>query len=83
MRRQCAEDVDLRLALGYGSAWHVLRCLGFHRKRFIRLVAAEIGATDIEWCDFVPSAMGRQYTTHQHNALGGLSHGPSKAYRSA
>jgi len=59
------DDIDSRLALGYGSAWHVLRCLGFHRQRFSEMVCAEIGAASIEWFDFVPCRSTKLYTTRQ------------------
>ena len=58
-------DLDLRLALGYGSAWHLLRVLGLHRQRFTDMVAAEIGATNIEWFDFVPHRSKLLYPTRQ------------------
>jgi hypothetical protein len=45
---------DNRLALGYGSAWHLLRCLGWRRKRFNQIVAAQLGVTNISWIDFPP-----------------------------
>lgn len=44
--------VDNRLQLGYGSAWHVLRCLGWRRQAFSEHVAKAIGARSIEWIDF-------------------------------
>lgn len=59
------EDIDVRFALGYGSAWHVLRCLGFHRQRFSEMVCAEIGAASIEWFGFVPCRSTKLYTTRQ------------------
>lgn len=43
---------DNRLQVGYGSAWHLLRCLGWQRKRFTDQVARSIGATSINWLDF-------------------------------
>jgi hypothetical protein len=43
---------DKRLALGYGSAWHLLRCLGWQRTRFSALIAGELDATHITWLDF-------------------------------
>lgn len=58
-------EIDSRFALGYGSAWHLLRCLGFHRRRFTEIVCAKIGATNIDWFDFVPSRSKQLYTTHQ------------------
>lgn len=43
---------DNRLQLGYGSAWHLLRCLGWQRNRFTSHVAKSIGVTSIDWLDF-------------------------------
>ncbi|MBM3758392.1 MAG: hypothetical protein FJW38_31020 [Acidobacteria bacterium] len=43
---------DHRLQLGYGSAWHLLRCLGWHRQRFTATVAQAIGVESIHWMDF-------------------------------
>ena len=43
---------DNRLQLGYGSAWHVLRCLGWRRDQFTNHVAQSIGLPSIDWLDF-------------------------------
>jgi len=43
---------DQRLQLGYGSAWHLLRCLGWQRARFTKQVAASVGVGSINWLDF-------------------------------
>jgi hypothetical protein len=51
-------NVDNRLQLGYGSAWHVLRCLGWRRKEFSAHVAKSIGANSIEWLDFPVGGSG-------------------------
>jgi hypothetical protein len=50
---------DYRLAIGYGSAWHLLRCLGWRRDAFNRQVAETVGATGIRWLDF-PGYEGKQ-----------------------
>jgi len=50
---------DYRLALGHGSAWHLLRCLGWQRQRFTAQIAREVGATSITWLDF-PAYAGNQ-----------------------
>lgn len=52
---------DCRLALGYGSAWHLLQCLGWQRNRFNALLAAELEATDITWEDSPPHEGGKSY----------------------
>lgn len=43
---------------GYGSEWHLLRYLGYHRAELSRSVATLTSATTIEWLDvpFAPSA---------------------------
>lgn len=43
---------DQRLQVGYGSAWHLLRCLGWQRERFSRLIEREVGCTNVSWLDF-------------------------------
>ncbi|HQU45425.1 MAG TPA: hypothetical protein PK867_21600, partial [Pirellulales bacterium] len=48
------QRTDNRLQIGYGSSWHMLRCLGWQRDRFSNLVAAQIGAEKVTWLDFPP-----------------------------
>lgn len=50
---------DYRLAIGYGSAWHLLRCLGWRRAAFDDQVAATVCASGIRWLDF-PGYEGTQ-----------------------
>lgn len=50
---------DYRLAIGYGSAWHLLRFLGWQRDRFNKQLTDELGATHITWLDF-PGYTGNQ-----------------------
>jgi hypothetical protein len=50
---------DYRLAIGYGSAWHLLRCLGWRREAFSKQVANAINASSIRWLDFTKYT-GRQ-----------------------
>jgi hypothetical protein len=52
---------DYRLAVGYGSAWHLLRCLGWQRARFTSRIAAEVGATQITWLDFIGYTGNQSY----------------------
>lgn len=40
------------IGYGYGSEWHLLRYLGFHRKELDRQVAKRIGCTSIRWLDY-------------------------------
>ena len=54
--------IDSRLAIGYGSAWHILRCLGWQRERFSTRIAGDIGASKITWLDF-PSYKKNQIFT--------------------
>ena len=48
---------DKRLALGYGSAWHLLRSLGWQRGHFTARIAREVGASSVTWLDS-PAATG-------------------------
>ncbi|MCE9592356.1 MAG: hypothetical protein K8S99_17765 [Planctomycetes bacterium] len=57
------DNPDSRMALGYGSAWHLLRYLGYHRARLSERVASALGATNISWLDFIPRESGRTYRT--------------------
>ena len=41
-----------RIGYGYGSEWHLLRWLGYHRTALSRHVAELIGAHHVEWRDF-------------------------------
>lgn len=42
----------------YGSDWHMLRCLGWHRKRFTDHVSRSIGVSSINWLDFPLDGQG-------------------------
>jgi hypothetical protein len=55
--------IDNRLQLGYGSAWHLLRCLGWHREKFTRGISNAIGVPSIEWLDF-PLGGSKLYSSH-------------------
>jgi len=41
-----------KIGHGYGSDWHLLRFLGYHRDDFSRQVRAEIGGEELSWLDF-------------------------------
>ena len=41
-----------KIGHGYGSEWHLLRFLGYHRDAFSRQVRAEIGSEELSWLDF-------------------------------
>ena len=41
-----------KIGHGYGSEWHLLRFLGYHRDTFSRQVRAEIGGEELSWLDF-------------------------------
>ena len=49
-----------RVGYGYGSEWHLLRWLGYHRTELSRRVAGVVGADRIDWLDFEsnPKASG-------------------------
>lgn len=61
------QRADGRVALGYGSAWHLLRFLGWHREYFSKQVAETTGAENVVWLDFPPLSQKnkkeRIYTT--------------------
>ena len=39
------------IRVGYGSEWHLLRYLGWHRQRLDELVLNELGGDEITWVD--------------------------------
>lgn len=41
-----------RIALGYGSEWHLLRYLGRHRQRLTNEIETKTGLEGIRWLDF-------------------------------
>jgi len=40
------------IGYGYGSEWHLLRYLGYHRQALSAAVGASVGASDVDWLDF-------------------------------
>ena len=46
------EDNMNNLGYGYGSAWHLLRFMGYHRGEFDAAVLASTGGNTINWLDF-------------------------------
>ncbi len=47
-----------KIGCGYGSEWHLLRYLGYHRSLLSQKVAATLGASRVEWLDFPFSSVG-------------------------
>ena len=45
-----------KIGFGYGSEWHLLRWLGYHRGQLTRHVTAVTGGEAVEWLDFGFSA---------------------------
>jgi hypothetical protein len=41
------------IALGYGSKWHLLRYLGYHREEMNRAIEGATGTRVVRWLDFV------------------------------
>jgi hypothetical protein len=41
-----------KIGYGYGSKWHLLRFLGYHREYFSKEVLKITGGKDISWLDF-------------------------------
>ena len=48
-----------QIGCGYGSEWHLLRYLGYHRALFSQKIGAALGANQVEWLDFPFSSVGR------------------------
>lgn len=44
-----------RIGYGYGSEWHLLRWLGYHREELNSRVAVAVGADAVEWLDLQPN----------------------------
>jgi len=60
---------DHRLAIGYGSAWHLLRLLGWQRERFNTQIAnglrvQGLDPKSISWLDFTPATGQRTYSSN-------------------
>jgi len=47
-----------KIGRGYGSEWHLLRYLGYHRSLLSQEVGAALGASRVEWLDFPFSSVG-------------------------
>ncbi len=41
-----------KIGYGYGSEWHLLRYLGYHRALLSQKVGEALGAGSVEWLDF-------------------------------
>ena len=41
-----------KIGCGYGSEWHLLRYLGYHRKRLNEEIRSKTGGDKIKWLDF-------------------------------
>jgi hypothetical protein len=48
-----------RIGYGYGSEWHLLRWLGYHRRELSGRVASSVGADAVEWLDLEPYLKSR------------------------
>ncbi len=47
------------IGCGYGSEWHLLRWLGYHRQELSAQVASAVGADAVEWLDLEPNLKPR------------------------
>jgi len=47
-----------KIGCGYGSEWHLLRYLGYHRALLSQEVGAALGASGVAWLDFPFSSVG-------------------------
>lgn len=41
-----------KIGYGYGSEWHLLRYLGYHRAYFSEEIVHIVGGQAVEWLDF-------------------------------
>jgi len=57
-----------KIGYGYGSEWHLLRYLGYHRKAFDEAVCGATGADSVEWLDF-PCVPGRRFPEEEWQGL--------------
>lgn len=58
-----------KMGNGYGSEFHLLRYLGYHRQELNRAIEKETGGLVTEWLDF---AFGRKGKTRPGMARGGF-----------
>jgi hypothetical protein len=49
-----------KIGHGYGSEWHLLNYLGYHRQELTRFAAQAVGCTSIEWHDFPIDKTGKE-----------------------
>lgn len=62
------------IGYGYGSEWHLLRCLGYHRKWFSDNTAKLIGSDNVDWIDFQYSTINEPlHQDAEFNGLGFIS----------
>lgn len=59
------------IGYGYGSEWHLLRYLGYHRQALSAAVAASTGASQVDWLDF-PSDKRRRFLDAEWEGVGFL-----------
>jgi len=48
-----------KIGYGYGSEWHLLRYLGYHRQALNRAVESAVGGNEVQWFDFGCTVGGR------------------------
>lgn len=61
---------DQRLQVGYGSTWHLLRCLGYRRESLNAIISKEVQLSQIDWLDF-PAYAGHDIYPGDHRILDG------------
>lgn len=49
-----------KMGIGYGSEWHLLRYLGYHREELSKHVMRSSGAAAVRWLDFPSSPSGKR-----------------------
>ena len=69
-----------KIGYGYGSEWHLLRYLGYHRAYFSDLILNHIGGQSLSWCDFhfLPPNTSNKHDG-EHIGLGFLENAEAEA----
>ena len=55
------------IGYGYGSEWHLLRFLGYHRNALDSPILRATGGQEIEWLDFPQSGPSRMVQVLANN----------------
>lgn len=62
-----------KIGYGYGSEWHLLKYLGYHRAELSNLLLAETGGQRVEWLDFPWTNSSKKFSEEaEYQAIGFL-----------